>query len=106
MGKIRMKMHPAAYVGSLLTVGVGTLLFSTWLNANLYDWPAIHAKFDRLEELEKRASVYDTMSEAGVGVWCQLAIHYDWIEQEDISRANEIILAGVHEKEKEKEDGM
>lgn len=89
---------PFGYTMSLLAVGVFCLVFSTWVWSNLYDWPAIHAKLDRLAELERQAHVFQAMEDANVGVWCELAVHYEWIDLEDQATAQLIIDSGVHER--------
>jgi len=82
---------------SILIVGVSTMAFSTWTWANLYDWPAITAKLDRLAVLERKAEVYETMTDMNVGVWCGLAVHYDWLGPEDKAAVELIIRSEVHE---------
>lgn len=92
-----MKIHPLVlFLVMAVCMGIGN-----WLERNIYDWPAIYANLERLEELEERAAVYDTMAEAHVGAWCQLAVHYDWLEESDKQQAAEIINSEVHKKEKE-----
>ena len=85
------------YGVSMLVMGLASMLIATGLFHNIYDWDQIRANQERLEELEERAAVYDTMAEANVGVWCELATHYGWIEEEDTQQAMSIIDSGVHE---------
>ena len=81
----------------LLVMGVSTMAFSTWLWANLYDWPEITRKLDRLAVLERQADAYQAMEDANIGVWCELAVHYDWLEEEDREQATLIIQSKVHD---------
>lgn len=92
-----MKINPFAYLMSLMIIGVGTMVFSTYIWANLYDWPTIHAKLDRLAVLERKAEVYETMMDFNVGVWCGLAVHYEWLDPEDDVTVQLIIDSGIHE---------
>jgi len=93
-----MKIHPMAYAGSLLFMGVATMMFTMWVDRNIYDWPAIYAKLDRLEVLEPKAQIYEAMIDMNVGVWCELAVHYEWIEADDHAKAMELIASGPHKR--------
>lgn len=92
-----MKIHPMAYAGSLLFMAIATMIITMWIDRNIYDWPAINAKLARLNELEPKAHIYETMTAMNVGVWCELAVHYDWTEDDDRAKASEIIASGVHD---------
>lgn len=91
-------ISPISFAISLFIGMLATMVITTWLFHNIYDWEQIEANHVRLAELEDRAAVYDTMAEVGVGIWCELAVHYDWLEDEDVAKANEIIESGVHER--------
>lgn len=92
-----MKIHPMLYAGSLLFMGFAGLAIAMFIDRHLYDWPAIRADLARLEVLEQKAHIYETMTEMNVGIWCELAVHYDWIESEDHIAAQVIIDKGVHD---------
>lgn len=91
-------VSPVSYAFSLLFISIAVMMITMWIDRNIYDWPAIYAKLDRLEELESKAAVYETMHGAGVGVWCGLAVHYDWLEEEDYVAIDKIIDSGVHDE--------
>lgn len=97
MGRKYTGVSPGAYAFSLMFMGIACFAFSTWVWSDFYDWPAINAKLERLTELESKAEVYETMHSAGVGVWCEVAVHYDWLEESDHEAAATIIASGVHE---------
>ncbi len=88
---------PFGYAMSLLFMGCVMIIFSTVVWTKLVDWPTINAKLERLEELELKADVYESMTEFNIGVWCELAVHYEWLEPEDRKYAQVIIDSGVHE---------
>ena len=59
--------------------------------------PVIDDKNAQLDTLSLHKDVYETMINDKVGVWCALAVHYNWLDQEDLDKANEVIASGVHD---------
>lgn len=97
MSKKYTGISPLSYVVSLFIVSVATLMITMWIDRNIYDWPAIHAKLERLEELETNAAMYEYMIDFNLGVWCGLSVHYDWLDDEDKASIQRIIESEVHE---------
>ena len=61
------------------------------------DWKTINSNQKKLIELQKKEASYEAMAKAGVGIWCELAVHYNWVEPEDHNKAMEIIESGAHD---------
>ena len=53
---------------------------------------------DRITELESNGMVCSAMLDMNLGVWCGLAVHYSWLDDEDVASIEAIIESGVYDE--------